>query len=139
MGKYSATNYVRPKPRNRQPNPLWRGIGCILMVVIPLISFALAELTVNIDLIQPYIPYQLMGTPTIPPVLWTGGYLTPILLFVQGLTNIYAVLIIMVVYTIALGGLISAISAFFYQASRSSRYGPLDAPPPPGKAKPYKR
>jgi len=137
MGKY--TIYVRPSPRARPPNPVWRGVGCILMVVVPLISFALAELTVNIDLAQPYIPYQLMGTPYIPPVLWTVGFLTPMLVFIEGLTNIYAVLIIMVVYTIALGTLIATVSAFFYQAMRPSRYGPLDAPPPGGKVKPYKR
>ena len=137
MGKY--TNYVRPSPRIRQTNPIWRGVGCILMVVVPLISFALAELTVNIDLAQPYIPFQLMGTPYIPPILWTVGFLNPILFFIESLTNIYAVLIFMVVYIIALGTLISAVSAFFYQAMQTSRYGPLDAPPPEGKVKPYKR
>jgi hypothetical protein len=139
MGKYSPVNYVPPKPRNPLPNPLWRGIGCILMVVIPLISFTLAELTVQNDLASQYIPYQFLGYPNLPPVLWVGGYANSILYFLQNQNNLYAALIFTVIYIIALGGLISAVSAYFYQASRSSRYGPLDVPPPGGKVKRYKR
>ena len=42
MGRYSPTT-IRPKPKTESPHPVWRGIGCILMIVVPIISFGLCR------------------------------------------------------------------------------------------------
>ena len=139
MGRYSPTNIRRPQPRIERPHPVWRGIGCILLIVVPIISFGLAELTVQSDWIQQYIPYQLLGYSVMPAVLWKVGLLNPILAFIQGLPNLYGVLVFFFFYLVIIGAFVSVGNAFLYQTLGPPRYGPQDAPPPKIKPKPYKR
>ncbi len=138
MGKYSPTT-TRPKLRIERPHPIWRGIGCILMVVVPIISFALAELTVQSTWAQQYIPYQLLGYPVMPAVLWKPGFLNPILGFIQTQEYLYAVLILTVFYIVVIGAFVSVGNAYLYKTFAPSHLGPQDAPPPKIKVKPYKR
>ncbi|HEY9151876.1 MAG TPA: hypothetical protein VIN60_03250 [Anaerolineales bacterium] len=139
MGKYSQTNIRQPKKRDNRPHPVWRGIGCLLMVIVPLLSFAFAEITVNDAWAQQYIPYQLLGNPVMPAELWKVGYLNPILSFLQNQTNLYGALVFFVFYTLVLGAFVSVGNALLYKAIAPPRYGPQDAPPPNVKVKRYKR
>ena len=75
MGKYSPTTIKTPKSRIERPHPVWRGIGCILMIIVPIISFGLAEITVQNAWAQQYIPYQLLGNPVMPTAWWKLGLL----------------------------------------------------------------
>ena len=43
MGKYQS-GVKREEPRYEGPPPIWRGIGCLLIVLVPLMSYAAAEL-----------------------------------------------------------------------------------------------
>ena len=138
MGRYSPTT-VRPKPQIEGPHPVWRGIGCILMIVVPIISFELAELTIQSNWAQQYVPYQLLGYPVMPAILWKPGFLDPIFGFIQGLPNFYGVLVLFLLYVIVIGAFVSVGNAFLYKTLGPPRYGPQDAPPPKIKAKPYKR
>ena len=139
MGRYSPTNIRTPKPRVESPHPVWRGIGCILMIVVPIISFGFAELTIQSDWAQQYVPYQLMGYPVMPAILWKPGFLDPVLAFIQGLPNFYGVLVFFLFYLIVLGAFVSVGNAYLYKTLGPPRYGPQDAPPPKIKVKPYKR
>ena len=138
MGRYSPTT-VRPKPQTERPHPVWRGIGCILMIVVPIISFGLAELTVQSNLGQQYVPYQLMGFMVMPVILWKPGFLNPILAFIQGVPNLLGVLVFFFLYIIVIGAFVSVGNAYLYKTLGPPRYGPQDAPQPRIKAKPYKR
>jgi len=139
MGRYSASNIRTPPPRAEGPHPVWRGIGCILMIVVPIISFGLAELTIQSNLAQQYIPYQLLGYPIMPAILWKPGFLDPVLTWLQGIPNLYGVLVFFFLYLLVLGAFVSVGNAYLYKTLGPSRYGPYDAPPPRIKAKPYKR
>jgi len=138
MGKYSPTTVSR-KPRIERPHPVWRGIGCILMIVVPILSFGLAELTVQSTWAQQYIPYQLLGYPILPTSLWKAGFLNPILAFIQSLPDFYGVLIFLFFYVVVIGAVISVGNAFLYKFLGPPRYGPQDAEPPKIKVKSYKR
>jgi hypothetical protein len=139
MGRYSPSNFRTPPPRAEGPHPVWRGIGCILMIVIPIISFGLAELTIQINWTQQYIPYQLLGYPIMPAILWRPGFLDPILAFMQGIPNLYGILVFFLLYLVVLGAFVSVGNAYLYKTLGPPRYGPQDAPPPKIKARPYKR
>jgi hypothetical protein len=138
MGRYSPTT-IRPKPKIEGPHPVWRGIGCILMIVVPIISLGLAELTVQSNWAQLYVPYQLLGYPVMPAILWKPGFLDPVLGFIQGLPNFYGVLVLFLLYLIVIGAFVSVGNAYLYKTLGPPRYGPQDAPPPKIKARPYKR
>jgi hypothetical protein len=48
--------YRKAKPEHKEKvHPIWRGIGCLLLVLIPVISFAASVLLVEEGLPQQYI------------------------------------------------------------------------------------
>jgi len=59
MSKY-AKYRIRQDPKQGM-NPVWRGIGCILLVVVPLLAFGLMELLVPVLIKTGKVPYQLVG------------------------------------------------------------------------------
>ncbi len=140
MTKYTVASARRPANVQPEVHPIWRGIGCIMMVVIPLISFGLAVFTVNLAVAQDWpMPYQLMGYPVMPTLLMKSDALVPIMMFIQGQQNLYAILLLTVAYIVVLGAIVAAVYSFVYRFVGPPRYGPLDAPPEDIKVKRYKR
>ena len=116
MSKYNQT-YQRPstKPRPWSVHPIWRGIGCILIILIPIISFAGARILVQENLQQRWvqIPDELKGS-------------INVLTFGQVLFAELAVAVILMVIGF---GLLTMVYAFIYRLFGPSPYGPMDAPP----------
>jgi len=141
MTKYTAANQRRRQTTHEEElHAIWRGIGCLLIVIVPTMSFLLAAATIQLAVAQNWpMPYQLMGYPVMPDLLWKAAGLTPLLGFIQSQNNLYAVLMVTLVYTVAFSTLVSVIYAFVYRYVGPSRYGPQDAPPPKIKVKRYKR
>jgi len=141
MTKYSTAQQRRRDTSNENiPHPVWRGIGCLLILFVPTVSYLLAAASVQLAVDQNWpMPYQLMGYPVIPVLLWKDIGIVPILTFIQNQNNLYAILLITFVYIIAFSALVSFIYAFVYRYMGPSRYGPQDAPPPKIKVKRYTR
>ena len=140
MGKYRTNSRIAQKPRSEGPHVIWRGIGCLMMIIIPAISITAAYETVNYGLEHGWsIPYQLLGRPQMPDLVYKSGGLLTILGPIMNTANFYAYLAVSILFMIMLGGLISVIYAFIYRSIGPSRYGPLDAPPPKIKTKKYTR
>ncbi len=140
MTKYSSAAQRRVVKRSTQVHPIWRGIGCLIIILLPIIAYGMAAITVQIAVAQNWpIPYQLLGNPVMPAALWNNPILVPVLAFIQGQENLYAVLVIAVLYLIVLGTFVSVGYAVVYQIIGPPRYTPIDAPPMKGKIKSYKR
>lgn len=140
MGKYSS--YSRPKPRPQQQgvHPVMRGIGCILMVIVPILAYAIAMLLVNYGVSRGWpIPPDWLGTPTIPPLLRSLQGLDTILHFIENQYNLEANLVFAIVITVVIGGIMAIIYGYIYSIFGPPRYGPLDEPPIRVKVKRYKR
>jgi hypothetical protein len=141
MGKYDSLSRSRAARRQEEPHPIWRGIGCFAMVIIPLISFAVATVFIDLVIAQGWpFPIQLLGTPQFPDWAWETPQLAFIPQSLSQVPNLYGILFMTVIFIIVLSGLVSLGYAFVYRFIGPSRYGPLDAPPPKGtRPKPYKR
>jgi hypothetical protein len=141
MTKYSTAQQRRSVSNNERPlHPVWRGIGCILILFIPALSFFLAAATVQLAVDQNWpMPYQLLGYPAIPNLLWKDIGIVPLLSFIHSQNNLYAILTVTFVYIVFFVSLVSFGYAFLYRFVGPSRYGPLDAPPPKVKVKRYNR
>lgn len=139
MGKYGSMNMRQPPPPPTSLHPIWRGFGCMISLIIPIISYAGSFMLIDTgsQLGWP-IPYQLMGHPAISPLLWKINALVPLWVFIQSQNNLYAILALALLFTIILETLISIVYALMYRSS-VPRYGPLDVPPPNLKVKRYKR
>ncbi len=140
MGKYSTNSRIAKKPKPEGPHVIWRGIGCLMMLIIPAISIAAGTETVKYGLAHNWtIPYQLLGTPRLPELFYKSSGLMIIFGPVIKTQNFYANMAVSFLYMVAIGGVISVIYAMVYRAVGPSRYGPLDAPPPKIKTKKYTR
>jgi hypothetical protein len=141
MTKYTTANQRRRQtPREEELHAIWRGIGCLFILIVPTMSYFLAAASVQLAVDQNWpMPYQLMGYPVMPDLLWKAAGLTSLLVFIQSQNNLYAVLTVTLVYVVIFSALVSFIYAFVYRYVGPSRYGPQDAPPPKIKVKRYKR
>ena len=138
MGRYRDT-IKESNQELGQLHPIWRGIGCIMVIIVPILSFALAEVLMPLLLKRGLVPQQLLFTPVLPDWVWYAPGLARIVQFLFGRYAIFATLILTVVFIILLGGFFSFIYALIYRSMAPSRYGPMDAPPPKTKVKKYKR
>lgn len=140
MGRY--TSYQKQQgPINRgQIHPVMRGIGCVLLAIVPLISYGSAVLLVNYGAKKGWpIPPDWLGTPNIPSLLWKLQGLRTALGFVQAQTNLMANIIFAIALTVFIFGVLSIIYGFMFKLLGPPQYGPNDAPPIRKKVKRYKR
>lgn len=139
MGNYRFAE----TPGNQKGLPAgWRGIGCLLMILLPIASYLAAIELLKIDTIRTFfyrVNPALFGPPSLHPILWKLKTITPFLNLVYSWNNLEVNLIFGLVILIALSGIVSVIYAFMFRAVRPSPYGPLDAPPSKHKPKKYVR
>lgn len=139
MTKYRTHERRMPR-RSNEPHPVWRGIGCLIMIIIPALSLGFSyvilesALSLGVDL-----PPSLLGYPVMPPLLFKVPGLVGILGWIQNLNNLYAILVGTAVLTLLLGGLIALGYAVVYRMVGPSRFTELDAPPTGVKVRKYKR
>lgn len=140
MTKYTQASARRAVNAKPDVNPIWRGIGCIMMVVIPVISYLLSLFIVNMGVAQNWpMPYQLMGYPVLPPLFSKSDALLPIVLWIQQQQNLYAILLLTIAFIVVIGGFVIWLYTAIYAQVGPPRYGPLDEPPIRGRVKRYKR
>lgn len=141
MTKYRDASARRAITQRKQVHAIWRGIGCLMILIVPVVSYILADVTVNLAVQQGWaLPYQLMGFPAIPALVWNAAPgLAPLFGFIQGRENLYAVLAIAVALIVILGAFISLGYSIVYRWVGPPRYGPMDAPQPKVSVKSYKR
>jgi hypothetical protein len=68
--KYENRKFVANK--TKAPHPIWQGIGCLMFIIVPIISYALADVTIQAGVKAHWslLPYQLVGTPLFPDFVW---------------------------------------------------------------------
>lgn len=121
-----------------------RGIGCILMIVVPIFSYALAVVLVNYGLQQGWpLPIEWLGFPQLPPLLLRLSSVVALVNWLQGFpaltNNLIANLIFTIVLIILIGGMMSILYGYIYKLFGPPEYGPTDVPPVRVKVKRYKR
>jgi hypothetical protein len=140
MGKYTTYNKQPPKPRNLGVHPVMRGIGCIMIVVVPILAYGAAVLLVDYGVSQGWpIPPNWLGRITIHPLLLQLRGLEPVWNFLLRQNDLVANVVFAIAITIVIGGLMSVIYGYLYSIFGPPRYGPQDAPPIRIKVKRYKR
>ncbi len=111
-------------------HPAWRGIGCILWILDPVMSYALAALTVGLLGRNGMIPPGLMGYVHFPDWVMNTPTLNVLARFIGSLNNLYAMLIFFFVFVIILAGIFITLYMSLFRFVGPPRYTPFDAPPP---------
>ncbi len=125
MGKYDRASYRTPPPaRPWTIHPVWRGIGCIWLLISPVLAYAIASLLVDFNLKNGFIPFpfDLTRSVTIPL-----ARLFPVNDLVA--PRLYGNLLVAAVLLLVGFGVVMVIYAIIYSTMGPSRLGPMDAPP----------
>ncbi len=140
MGRYSQVRQRPPSVKPGEVHPVMRGIGCVLLAIVPLLSYGSAVLLVNYGAKKGWpIPPNWLGTPTIHPLLLKLTGLRQFWDFLLSQTNLIANLFFAVAIAVLIFGLMSIIYGVMFRMMGPPQYGPTDAPPIRTKVKRYKR
>jgi hypothetical protein len=137
MGKYNRFQ-VKTKVK-KGLHPIWRGIGCLLIVIVIAIAYGLTRLLVPQIIASGYIPWQVAGPIRPPEWAFSTPLLSTVSYFLASLHNPWVNLITFGVTAILLTGITSLIYAAVYSAVGPQRYTSKDAPPSRYKPKKYTR
>lgn len=138
MGKYGSFKQEMYK-RPYDVHPVWRGIGCIMMILIPLIAIVGSMVTIDEGTKAGWpIPYELLGYPRLPAMAYQIPVIDNIAIAISSVNNLYGIIAISLVFMIIGFAFISMFYSFAYKMIGPPRYTPLDAPEVP-RGKRYKR
>lgn len=140
MGKYNRRSNAPSGPNPKTTvNPYMRGIGCLMMVIVPVFAYAVGHYLAEENFAWQIFPPAWYAPLAISPALAQNvvfGLIAPILannpIYPAGLA--IALFVIIVV-----GGIVSIVYGYMYTLLAPSKYGPTDVPPPRVKTKKYKR
>lgn len=137
MGKYVR---FHAKTLGKKPmHPVWRGIGCLLIVFIPILSLWLMTVFVPKIVATGKLPYQLVGHVQFPKWMLKLRFLDGITGFIGSLDNLWISIITFLVILLILTAIVSISYAWIYGAIGPARYNETDAPPAKYKTKKYTR
>ena len=138
MGKYISFQRKIP-PRPWDIHPLWRGIGCLLIIIIPVISFLGAHEIVNGNLHIFNIPKEITGNIHFPTYVWKIPILAALAGPISNYPNPLAVFLTGLILLLILTTLLSLVYAVAYKYLGPPPYTPIDSPPIKVKARRRKK
>ncbi len=141
MGRYTSYQREKAKAKRNEVNPIMRGIGCVLIVLVPILAYGISVYLVDYGVRKGWaIPATWLGIVNIPPLLLNLAGLSIVWNFLQAQNNLTANLVFAAAITIFIFGVLAIIYGFTYRIFGPPAYGPTDAPPIRGrKVKRYKR
>lgn len=129
MGRHSLQQAPR-REKSTKPHPVWNGLGCVMIVVVLLMSFGLSVMALDMVKANHWpFPYQLLGHPRFPDIFYSTIGLAKLFNAIGSVNNLYAYIALTLVFTIILSGVVSVLYASIYRMVGPSKYGPTDAPP----------
>jgi hypothetical protein len=138
MTKYNK--FQRPEFTRPPIHPVWRGIGLILALLIPVLSYMIAVELVRVGMEQgwPFV-VPLGGRLQLPADMYVLPGIAEIAYFLSNQPDMGAVLTYFVLIMITFFGMLSLGYALLYRLVGPPQYLPIDEPPPKASAKRYKR
>ncbi len=126
MGKYGASQSSNT-PRQAEIHPVWRGIGCLILVLMPIIAYTAADVFVTMNGQYQWVPLP-------------GEYYVPLgmqYIRIEDANFVYGinfgglkmgVAVLTGIFLFLELGLYSLLYAIFYKITAPPLYGPTDAP-----------
>lgn len=118
---FSTRDTSAMQPKERAVHPVWRGIGFLLIIITPLMGYAVATLILDANKVQRWV--------AIPPELVAEG----------NNPDLYVLILLTVVVSFLIYMFLSLLTFFVMSLLTPSRYGPQDVPPTAYRGKRYKR
>lgn len=128
---FSSSRYDRTTSDKKpwKVHPIWRGIGCILLIVVPIISFFLARFFMQT------VKWFAMPESLLRSVVISYTNIASVDRIIFQLNDyfggrlLYGDLFFTVIFTVLGFGILSIVYGIIYRIIGPPRYGPLDSPP----------
>jgi hypothetical protein len=117
MSKYDRFSQKTTKPRPWKIHPIWRGIGCFLLILVPIVAYAGGELLIAANQQQGWFPL---------PAEMLRAISLPLL---GRVPHLIASVVVTLLLSFAGFGILTVFYALVYQLFGPPRLGPMDAPP----------
>jgi hypothetical protein len=139
MAKYNYFQKAK-EPETKQIHPVWRGIGCLIMILTPIISGAASIVLLDFGRSQKWSFLNQLSAPIrfsdifyqIHTVKIAANYLSSI-------HYLQALILFFILFLMVFSGVFAFINALLYRMIGPPRYSPTDAPAPRVKTKRYTR
>lgn len=139
MGKYNKYERKAPQARYRI-DPVWTGIGCLMIIIVPVMSWAGAEEFIKLARAQNWAFINgLGGYVRLPDVLYGLPVISIGANFISSVPDFMAVAVFFTVILLVLFGILSMVYAMIYRLIGPPRYTSMDAPATRAKVKKYTR
>lgn len=139
MGKYSSRVSKPPAPKRNVVNPYMRGVGCLLILAVPVFSYGVGSELSKRGFGVGVLPVEWYDFMQFPSYFYALPGLARLADFFSSIPRLPATLALAVVVMIVVGGILSVIFGWMYSLFAPSQYGPMDVPPPRVKTKKYRR
>jgi len=139
MGRYSGRQKRQGIDARTTVNPYMRGIGCLLIVIVPVFSYAVGNFLAQQRFGWQILPADWYGYMTFPDSFYGLSGLNVVAGWLGNIPYLPATLAIGILVTIVVGGIVSIVYGYMYSMLTPSKYGPMDVPPPRVKTKKFKR
>jgi hypothetical protein len=137
MGKYAK--YQRKSVEKKGMNPIWRGIGCLLIVIMPMLAYWIMITILPSIIATGKVPYQLVGYAHFPAWVLRLKLTAGLVGYISSFDNLWISIITFIVVLLFITAMTSLMYSILYTMVGPARYSTLDAPPPKHKAKKYTR
>ena len=140
MGKYDYFKRAQESDTKKEVHAVWRGIGCLLNILTPIISGAAAMLVVEYGKSHGWaFLSQLGGYFRFSPVFYRIAFVKVAANYISSIPDFKALALFFVVFMLLFSSIFSIINAVLYRTFGPPRYSRLDAPAPRVKTKRYTR
>lgn len=133
---FEKKEFVRPYTIH----PVWRGIGFLMMVMVPIMAGAAAVVMKDLgfQLGWPFMN-ELRGTLRLPEIFYVIPIISNLAYWISSIVSLRAILLFFVLFLIVFSGILSVLYSLMYRIFGPPRYSPLDAPAERIKVKRYTR
>jgi len=110
-------------------HPVWRGIGCIMLLLVPFMSWFTAELVLESNL-KDIFPYELTRVAVLPFVHITevDKIILHVNYYFQNTGFMLGQVFLTVIFSFIGFGIVALLYAIIYRFAGPPRYGPFDIP-----------
>jgi hypothetical protein len=121
----SDRRYIREQEPIKRPNPMWKPIGFLLMIIVPIFSFALADMVMKWIILN-YSDMEMHPALTSEPITIWGDWIVH---------NLPATILITVVIAVILFLIISLLNSIMYSLNSDKNLASLNVAPDRKKKK----
>ena len=128
---FSSQQYRRQKEQKPwKINPVWRGIGCVLILLVPLMAWFASNLFLQSNE-KMVLPWELTKVVAIPftKISEIDQVILPINRYFASTGFVYGQMFFTIIFSVIGFGALAFLYAILYRVAGPPRYGPFDVPP----------